>query len=291
MVLSMTGYGSATKSSDNYKVTVELKSLNSKYLELVIKLPRIYVKYEHKVRNLLTRKLGRGKVVFLLNVEVLNAGKRTLNINKALVGKYLDELRDLSEFIGSKETVSLTTLLDLPEVIPTEMEQEDPEEWSLIEEAVKEAADKLTESRGEEGKALDNDLESSITSLESHLATVQELAPTRLANVRKRIDQSLEEIRHKVEVDPNRFEQELIFYVEKLDINEEIVRLKQHLKYFETIRKAPKSNGKQMQFLSQEMGREINTIGSKANDALIQREVVQMKDQLDKIKEQVLNVL
>lgn len=291
MIQSMTGYGAATSASDNYKVTVELKSLNSKYLELVIKLPRVYVKYEHKIRNQLSKQLGRGKVVLLLNVEVLTAEKRTLNINQSLVKKYMEELQVLSDTLGIQQDISMSLLLDLPEVIPTDVDTEDPEEWDLISKSLKEAAANLTHSRKEEGNALDLDLAERQRSIRAKLEEVKVLAPLRLENVRGRIEQSFEEIKHKVEADPNRFEQELIFYLEKYDINEEIVRLTQHLDYFEELRSNGKSNGKQLQFLAQEMGREINTIGSKANDASIQRIVVGMKDELDKIKEQVLNVL
>lgn len=184
----------------------------------------------------------------------------------------------------------MNLLLELPEVIPTEVEKEDPEEWKLINESLKIASENLVESRKEEGAALDKDLAERNSHIRSKLEEVKVLAPKRMENVRNRIEQSLEEIRHKVETDPNRFEQELIFYLEKYDINEEIVRLSQHLDYFESLRTSNKSNGKQLQFLAQEMGREINTIGSKANDASIQRIVVGMKDELDKIKEQVLNI-
>lgn len=291
MIHSMTGYGVATQTSPNYKVTVELKSLNSKYLEFTLKLPRVYMKYEHKVKNELARQLGRGKITMLINVEVLSADKRTLNINKVLVKKYYEELNELVDFLSLPNQVDLPLLLELPEVIPTEIEHEDLEEWELLEQATKDACQQLLQSRTEEGMALDQDLAEKVKSIGSYLEEVEKLAPGRLVAIRKRLEQSMDEIRNKVEFDPNRFEQELIYYLEKLDINEEIVRLRQHLKYFEELRSADKSNGKQLQFLSQEMGREINTIGSKANDAQIQRNVVKMKDHLEKIKEQVLNIV
>ncbi len=291
MIQSMTGYGSATSSSPNFTVTVELKSLNSKYLEFQLKLPRVYMKYEHKLRIGLTENLSRGKITMLLNVDVLSGDKRTLNINKALVKKYHSELVELAEYLEIPAQVDMELLLSMPEVVPTELEQADPEEWELIEKASRLAAEELINSRKEEGKALERDLEQRIQALHENLEEIKKLAPKRLENVRSRIEQSLEEIRHKVEADPNRFEQELIFYMEKFDINEEIVRLAQHLTYFEELRNSDESNGKQLQFLSQEMGREINTIGSKANDANIQRRVVRMKDELEKIKEQVLNIV
>ena len=249
------------------------------------------MKYESKVRNLLSKHLERGKVVMLLNVEVLSAEKRTLNINQVLVEKYKRELEELANFLQIESRLDLGLLLQLPEVLPTEIEKEDPEEWALVESALEEATKQLVISRKEEGKALDADLSIRIVNIRANLEEVKILAPMRMDEIRARIGQSLEDIRHKVELDANRFEQELVFYLEKYDINEEVVRLTQHLEFFEELRNNKKSNGKQLQFLSQEMGREINTIGSKANDASIQRMVVGMKEELDKIKEQVMNIL
>ena len=291
MIHSMTGYGASTRSSKNYQITVEVKSLNSKYFELSLKLPKVYMKYEHLLKNKLSKKLKRGKVSVLLNIEVLNENKRTLKINRALAKKYLAEIRELGKFLEIEKDVDLPFVLDLPEVVPTEAEQEDQEEWTLMAEAIDEAIEHLIVSRNEEGKALDKDLSHQVNSISTALAKVQELAPERMDVIRNRIQQALDDIKHKVETDQNRFEQELIFYMEKLDINEEIVRLGQHLTFFTQLQAEDQSNGKQLQFLSQEMGREINTIGSKANDAGIQRLVVGMKNELEKIKEQVLNIV
>lgn len=292
MIQSMTGYGAATCSSENYRVTVELKSLNSKFLEATIKLPRSYMKYEHKVRNMLTQRLVRGKVMMVFNVEVLSAEKRTLNINRALAKKYVEELQEIGEFLEVQDRISWSLLLELPEVIPTDLDQADPEEWALFEEALEAACGQLEQSRNDEGKALEDDLIQCVGAIRANLTEIEELAPLRAETIRQRLEQSLEDIRHKVEdLDKNRYEQELIYYLEKLDINEEIVRLSQHLNYFNEMRGNETSNGKQLQFISQEMGREINTIGSKANDAQIQRHVIQMKNELEKIKEQVLNVV
>lgn len=288
----MTGYGAATKSSPNYKVTVEFKSLNSKYLEFGLKLPKVYVKYENKLRSQLTKQLKRGKIILLLNVELLNAEKRGLNINRFLVKSYVRELKALKEEEDIAGEIDLAFLLTLPEIIPTEQDQEDAEEWSLIEAAAKEACNNLIKSRMEEGKALDADLQLRHQHISETLDKIEKLAPERMHRLRERLETALNDIRNKIaDLDNNRFEQELIFYLEKFDINEEIVRLRQHLNYFDELRKAPESNGKKLQFLSQEMGREINTIGSKANDAKIQRLVVKMKDELEKIKEQVLNIV
>ena len=290
MLESMTGYGEAVAQSQNYRVSVELKSLNSKYFELISKLPRVYQKYEHKLRQHLAKNLQRGKVSLILNIEVLSEGKRKLNINQVLAQAYMDELNALREKLYIQQEIALPFLLELPEVIPVDGEQEDPEEWELIEKATLGACDALKKSRREEGGALAQDLASRAIAIRKLLASIRELAPLRIERIRERINQSMEEIRNRVaEYDPNRLEQELIFYVEKLDINEEMVRLAQHLEYFDQLLADQKSKGKQLQFLSQEMGREINTIGSKANDAQIQRLVVQMKEELEKIKEQVLN--
>ncbi|MEM8891838.1 MAG: YicC/YloC family endoribonuclease [Bacteroidota bacterium] len=292
MLQSMTGYGSSTQSSQNYSVTIELKSLNSKYLELVMKLPKVYVKYEHKLRNILSKRLGRGKVLVLLNVDVLNPDKQPIKINRALIKGYLTEFQSVANELGMKEDISLEFLLGLPEVIPTESENEDPEEWELIEKALAEAIERMIESRVEEGKSLSADLDNRVKGIRTELEIIKDLAPKRMDTIRERLDKSLDEIRSKVaDLDKNRFEQELIFYMEKQDINEEIVRLTQHLNFFEEMQALNKSNGKKLQFISQEMGREINTIGSKANNADLQRHVVRMKDELEKIKEQVLNAV
>lgn len=292
MILSMTGYGLGISSSTNFRVTVELKSLNSKYFDLSIKLPNAYNKYEIKLRNMLMAKLKRGKVVATVNVEVLNETKGSLHINNTLAKAYFHELTKLKEFVGLNGNIDLPLLLSLPEVIPEETIVEDPEEWTLIQKAVEKAGDHLYQNRIDEGKALDKDLSLRRDTIEACLHEVEKLLPDRKQHIRDRLSNSLQEIRNKVgDWDPNRYEQEVMFYLEKLDINEEIVRLKQHLTYFIEVKDLPETSGRKLQFLSQEMGREINTIGSKANNAPIQRLVVQMKDELEKIKEQVHNIV
>ncbi|MEM6263802.1 MAG: YicC/YloC family endoribonuclease [Bacteroidota bacterium] len=291
MVASMTGYGAATHSSSNYNITVELKSLNSKYFEALLKLPRTYLQYEHKLRSELGSKLTRGKVTFFLNVEVLNPEKRSLNINTVLAKAYFEELSQLREDLNITEPVKLDFLINLPEVLPVETGEADPEEWELIQAATHEACKKLILSREVEGKALETDLKGRVSSIQESLSGIEGLAGDRIQHIRTRLDNSIQELRERVDADHNRFEQELVFYMEKLDINEEIVRLTQHLTYFLQILAEPVSNGKKLNFISQEMGREINTIGSKAQYAPIQRFVVSMKDELDKIKEQVLNIV
>lgn len=291
MILSMTGYGAATVESANYKISVELKSLNNKYFELSLRVPRLYMQYEHKVRAMLSKELQRGKVSMFLNAEVMNPEKRSLNINRVLAKAYLKEIDSVRAHLGIGEEVDLPFLMGLPEIIPVESAEPDPEEWELIQEATMAAAAKLTKSRTDEGLALARDLGNRIEAITSNLAEVEKCAPTRVDQIRDRLMSSLADLKGRVDFDPNRFEQELIFYIEKLDINEEIVRLRQHLTYFEKIKNEPKSNGKKLNFIAQEMGREINTIGSKAQNAEMQRFVVTMKDELDKIKEQVLNIV
>ncbi len=292
MILSMTGYGAGVSSSNNYQVTVELKSLNSKYFDIMIKMPSAYSKYEIKLRNYLAEKLSRGKISASISVEVLSETKRVLNINHALAKSYLQELQLLRQKLNLDPQIDLPFLLSLPEVIPTEITSEDPEEWELIQASFEKACEELLKNRKEEGEALNKDLAARREGIRKALIEIEKLAPTRMENIRERVMQSLEEIRSKVnELDSSRFEQELLYYLERLDINEEIVRLRQHLDYFESLQHEPESKGKQLQFLSQEVGREINTIGAKANDASIQRLVVQMKEELEKIKEQVLNIV
>lgn len=291
MILSMTGYGSATVESANYKISIELKSLNNKYFELSLRVPRIYMQYEHKLRQLLSNELQRGKVSMFLNAEVMNPEKRSLNINRVLAKAYLEEINGVRAELGIDKEVDMPFLMGLPEIIPVESATPDPEEWELIQKAALEAAQKLTASRRDEGEALARDLGNRVEAISANLKEVEARAPERIEAIRERLLSSLTDLKSRVDFDPNRFEQELIFYIEKLDINEEIVRLRQHLTYFEKMKKEPKSNGKKLNFIAQEMGREINTIGSKAQNAEIQRFVVTMKDELDKIKEQVLNIV
>jgi len=291
MVQSMTGYGTAVCTSDNYRVTVELKSLNSKYFELGLKVPRPYMKYEHTLRNYLTKELERGKITMLMNVEIQNPTKKALNINVSLLKAYWEQIKSLHYEIDAIQGVNMEYMLSLPQVMDAETSEGDEEEWSLIEQAAKEASKQLIISRIDEGKALDKDFEERLSAIETLLAEVEKMAPTRVAEVRKRLKMQLEELPAKIEYDANRLEQELIFYLEKLDVNEEIVRLRQHLTYFKEVKNEEMNSGKQLNFIAQEMGREINTIGSKANDAKIQHLVVKMKDELEKIKEQTMNIV
>lgn len=287
----MTGYGSATASSNDFKVTVELKSLNSKFVEVNLKLPRTYLTHEVTIRNYLVGELKRGKINALITVEVLNPEKSRLKINRDIVRGYVNELKILKDELGLTAPLDLEYLLTLPDAISNDDNSEDPEEWNLIQQAMETAAKSITQSRVREGKALEDDLKLRCELIAISLEAVEALLPQRIDAIRSRILASLNEIVDRVNIDGNRFEQELIYYIEKLDVNEEIVRLKKHIDYFEATLKESESNGKKLGFISQEMGREINTIGSKANDAEIQFYVVKMKEELEKIKEQLMNII
>lgn len=291
MVSSMTGYGSSTQTNDNYKVSVELKSLNSKYIEINMKLPRTYMQQEMNLRNLLTRQMKRGKINAVLNVEVLNPNKHKLRLNEPIIQLYAEELKSLKRQLNLDDAISLEYLLSLPDAIQSDDNDTDPEEWELIQKAFAAAADSLEVSRAKEGAALNEDLVRSHKLIAENLEAVKAMLPRRTQHIRDRVNNAIQEIQERAQIDGNRLEQELIYYVEKLDINEEMVRLTKHLEYFETSLHENKSNGKKLGFISQEMGREINTIGSKANDAGIQKCVVKMKEELEKIKEQVLNIV
>ncbi len=291
MIQSMTGYGAASLSSDNYKVSVELKSLNSKFLEINMKLPRSYMQEELVLRNMMTAALERGKINVNLSVEVLNPDKHQLRLNHPLIQAYARDLDKVREDLGLQYGVSLEYILSLPDAMTPESTDGDPEEWNMIDQCFRDATRLLNESRASEGAALAEDLRLRNENIGHLLGEVGKLLPARYEAMRGRIEAVMADIQSKVNNHADRFEQELIFYLEKLDINEEMVRLEQHVVYFRTALEEAVSNGKKLGFISQEMGREINTIGSKANDATIQVLVVQMKEDLERIKEQVLNIV
>jgi uncharacterized protein (TIGR00255 family) len=291
MIQSMTGYGASSLSSHNYKVSVELKSLNSKFLEINMKLPRSYMQEELVLRNMLTAALERGKINVNLNIEVLNPDKHQLRLNRPLIQAYARDLDKVREDLGLQYGVSLEYILSLPDALTPESTDGDPEEWNMIDQCFRDATRLLNESRAAEGAALAEDLRLRNENIGHLLIEVGKLLPGRYDAMRSRIDGAMAEVQSKVGNNADRFEQELIFYLEKLDINEEMVRLEQHVNYFRLALEEAVSNGKKLGFISQEMGREINTIGSKANDATIQVLVVQMKEDLERIKEQVLNIV
>jgi len=283
MIQSMTGYGKSVIQLDTKKITLEIKSLNSKNLDINTRFPSIYREKEIEIRRLIARELDRGKVDMSFYIESTTTETST-KINTGIVANYIEQL----ETIG-KEADILSIAMRLPDVLKTEREELDDEEWGVIKSGIEEAIKSLQVYRSSEGKELKNDFENRIETLKDKLEKIMLLDSERLDEVRIRLKKAISELEQTV--DENRFEQELIYYLEKLDITEEKVRLKNHLSYFLSELNSNDSNGKKLGFISQEMGREINTIGSKANYAPMQKLVVEMKDELEKIKEQLLNVL
>ncbi len=285
MIQSMTGFGKHVVQLPSKKITVELKSLNSKSLDLNARMPPAYREKELELRKLIASSLIRGKIDFGLYVE--NTGDETsAQVNEAVVKLYMKQLESIAKGDDFK---LLEMALRLPDAMKTEREDIDEKEYRAIQEALKQALLEINKFRSEEGLVLEHDFIQRIKNMELLLAEVIQMDPDRQSTIRERLEKAVADI--KAEVDANRFEQELIYYLEKYDITEEKVRLANHLEYFSKTLKSSDSNGKKLGFISQEIGREINTIGSKANYAPMQQLVVQMKDELEKIKEQMLNVL
>ena len=285
MIQSMTGFGKHVVQLPSKKITVELKSLNSKSLDLNARMPSAYREKELELRKVIASSLVRGKIDFGLYVE--NTGDDTsAQVNEAVVKQYMKQLQSIAKGDDFK---LLEMALRLPDAMKTEREDIDEEEYQTIKEVLKQALLEINKFRSEEGLVLENDFIQRIKKMESLLNEVVQMDPDRQSTIRERLEKAVADI--KAEVDENRFEQELIYYLEKYDITEEKVRLANHLDYFSKTLKSDDSNGKKLGFISQEIGREINTIGSKANYAPMQQLVVQMKDELEKVKEQMLNVL
>jgi uncharacterized protein (TIGR00255 family) len=295
MLKSMTGYGTATLDSDSLSATVEVKTLNSKFLDIYCRIPRQYSEREIEIRNLLTQVLERGKVELNLTVQAKGTGAGATVVNRTLVNAYFQNLVESSQELGimADPTELFKLCLQMPNAYQTDVPDESRREqdWVLIHKAVHEAIDRCDTFRQHEGKLTADKLEDYIGSIRLLLMQVQAQDSQRIPAVRERLEKQVRDLVSDDNFDSNRFEQELIYYMEKYDISEEKVRLTNHLDYFlETLNSAD-SNGKKLSFIGQEIGREINTIGSKANDATVQRLVVQMKDELEKIKEQTLNVI
>lgn len=291
MIKSMTGFGLATTDYENVKFAVEIKSLNSKFLELNLKLPRAYSEKELLLRNTCSKEIERGKVNVAINLERADENQKGATINTALLTRYYKQLEEINSSLGADATNLLQTALNFPEVITYAEEEVDEREWEVLHQTFTKALANFNKFREDEGAVLRTDLELRIQNILDFFAKIDELAPLRVPQVKARLAQFLEEAVGKVNVDQNRFEQELIYYIDKLDITEEKTRLKSHCDYFMQTLKSKDANGKKLGFISQEIGREINTMGAKANDAQIQQLVVGMKEELEKIKEQLLNVL
>lgn len=285
MIQSMTGFGKSLLQLPSKKITVEIKSLNSKSLDLNARIPGQYREKELVLRNLIANSLTRGKVDFSLYVEV-TAEETSSVINQAVVRAYMKQLREITD---GDETELLKMAVRMPDALKTEREEIEETEFSSIEQAVTTALQEINAFRTDEGRALEAELALRISNIEELLEKIIAMDPDRIAGVRERLRKGVADL--KENVDENRFEQELIFYIEKFDITEEKVRLDNHLTYFRETMASQESNGRKLAFISQEMGREINTIGSKSNFAPMQQLVVQMKDELEKVKEQLLNVL
>lgn len=285
MIYSMTGYGKSVLQLPTKKITIELKSLNSKSLDLNARMPSIYREKELFIRKLLAAKLERGKVDFSIYVEA-TAEDTSTQINTPVVKQYIEQLKNV---VDGDAIELLKMAVRFPDALNTVREEIDNNEWKTIEAQINMAVNDLIDYRLDEGNVLEQDFNKRVITIEQILEQIIAMDPERVEGVRERLLKGVADLKEKY--DENRFEQELVYYIEKFDITEEKVRLKNHLNYFTECINSKDSNGKKLGFIGQEMGREINTIGSKSNYAPMQQLVVQMKDELEKIKEQLLNVL
>lgn len=290
MIYSMTGFGSSAGDLSDYHMTVEIKTVNSKFFDLNLRLPRELADRELEIKNYLSNHLKRGKVNVVIELSSTDPSAPTVHIDDVLFSSYYQKYLVMAESSGADKKDLFRLALHSPDVIATN-DLADVLPWKDIEPVIREAVDKCMESRKAEGEALSEKMTAYVNEIREGLKRVEAEDPIRKQQIKERLTQSLEEIKDRVQLDQNRLEQELIYYIEKLDITEEKVRLSTHLDYFMEVLQDQESQGKKLGFISQEIGREINTIGSKANHAQIQRVVVQMKDELEKIKEQSMNIL
>jgi uncharacterized protein (TIGR00255 family) len=291
MIKSMTGFGRAEFEVNNKKFTIEIKSLNSKLVDINTRIPAIYREKDIQIRKELSDKLERGKIDFNIYVESLGDESNS-KINEPILKSYFKQLSKISADLNlATDHSTLQAALRLPDVVKTEYQTLDEEEWDIIIKNIRKAIADIDKFRVQEGDALKVDILKSIELIQSLLVQIEPFESLRIESLRTRLTENLDKLSLNGNVDKNRFEQELIFYLEKLDINEEKVRLSNHCEYFMDTVAEPVPTGKKLAFISQEIGREINTIGSKANNTEIQRIVVQMKDYLERVKEQLLNVL
>ncbi len=291
MIKSMTGYGLASADHENVKFAVEIKSLNSKFLELNLKLPKAFSDKELLLRNICSKEIERGKVSVSINLERGEEALKGASINAALLSRYYRQLEAINTSLGANSTNLLQAVLNFPEVISYTEDEVSENDWVILFDTFNKALASFNQFRETEGNVLKTDLELRIKNILEFFGQIEVLEPLRIPQIRSRLNQFLEDNVGKLNVDQNRLEQELIYYIDKLDITEEKIRLKSHCDYFIETLKSKDANGKKLGFISQEIGREINTMGAKANDAQIQQLVVGMKEELEKIKEQLLNVL
>jgi uncharacterized protein (TIGR00255 family) len=285
MIQSMTGYGKSLVQLESGNLTIEIKSLNSKNIDLNTRITNSVKSKELLIRKHLSDKLKRGKIEFLLYKDSTNNNKKSL-LNSPLINTYIDQLRDI---VDGSAVELLKIAVKMPEAIISEEIEENDCDWPIIFKQIENAIESLIKYRKDEGLVLEKDFIMRIHKIEDLLSSINKIDPKRINHIRSKINLEIEKL--NIDHDNNRFEQELIYYIEKIDITEEQVRLKNHLEYFLSSIKNSTSNGKKLAFIGQEIGREINTIGSKANNSEMQKLVIQMKDELEKIKEQLLNVL
>lgn len=291
MIQSMTGYGKAVCELPNKKISIEIKSLNSKQLDLNTRMPNLYREKEIEVRSLLGKHLSRGKIDLSFYVEAATSDKIT-KINQQVISNYHEQLKAIASDLGlDNSTDYLKVIMPLPDTVKVELAELDEEEWKAIVNTLNNAINDITDFRKREGMALEADIRERIELISQLLNEVPKYESQRIDKIRTRIRENLDELGQNNKIDENRFEQEIIFYLEKLDVTEEKVRLSNHLEYFIETIESEDAVGKKLGFITQEIGREINTLGSKANDADLQKIVIRMKDELEKIKEQILNIL
>jgi len=291
MIKSMTGFGKAECELATRKISVEIKSLNSKTLDIYTKIPGIYRQKELEIRNEISRTLQRGKIEFILYYEYTDESKAT-TVNKGVVKNYINQLKSISDELELKSSDQLLQIaMRLPDTLNIEREEIDESDWAKIQAAISQAMENVENFRLQEGKHLEEDFISRIEIIEKYKNEITPFEEARTLKIKEKIKESLRKTIDEKDIDKNRLEQEIIYYLEKLDITEEKVRLTNHCKYFKEVLNDPEPSGKKLGFITQEIGREINTIGSKANDYDIQKIVVLMKDELEKIKEQGLNIL
>ena len=285
----MTGYGRADSSFESKKITVEVRSLNSKYTDLRIKLPQNYKEKEQELNKLASAQVERGKIEITIDVQSI-AGDEEFSLNTPLFKKYHKELSRLADELGMDQNNLLPAILKMPQVLSPAEQSLDENEWKIVKETFLKALENFNGFRRQEGMALENDLRERISNITKNLEALSPFEKERIEKIKTRMKSHLDEYLGKENVDQNRFEQEVLFYMEKIDINEEKVRLAQHCKYFlELLNEKDTLKGRKLNFIGQEIGREINTLGSKAYSSEIQIHVVKMKDELEKIKEQVAN--
>lgn len=291
MILSMTGFGKAEGTIGNNKFNVEIRSVNSKQFDLSVRMPAIYKEKEIPLRNKLSKELYRGKIDLSIQFDSNGADHLSAVINHTVVKKYYEQIESLSNDLGLNPAPSLIDILRLPDTMKQERLEVDEEEWELVMKLIEQAIKNFISFRKQEGEAILNEFNVRIDNIEQYANEIIPYEKERTVSVRDKIESLFSEYEERESVDNNRLEQEMIYYLEKLDITEERSRLFNHIKYFRETLDSDTPQGKKLGFICQELGREINTMGSKANHATIQKLVVQMKDELEKIKEQVLNAL